>query len=560
MAQPTRWWAAELDPDQLCGEAIAGAGGARVPVSLAPDERTRALAGATVYAHGVPWGALEASLQPGDRILAGAYQRIEARLRVGTGVVHVMDAADAWDVRLCGLDALHARLQELQALVAGAGLEWSPSAAGVAALAIRALAERAHQARQGWRLRQLRPRWRTLAHEAVHPGPIAVCYGGGREPIVEVDRVAAFLRGLGTHLPIPGSWVAVGPWDRWSTVRRTEGDGLIRAVVQVEPLGWRSLGPLPQRIGRAQTWPCGHLVGTWTLRQLRDAEELGGVTVHRLIEGATCQVAPLLAPLADMLWALRERDARASRAIYTRAWGVLCSRGRWEGQRAEHDSRPPDLQRQGRPDSSLDWTAVRPQELDYPRQPPIYRPDWAAMVAVHNCRAMARATRAASGRLVAAHVDCLALRADAEGLRLVEELVATGEWALKAGPARGRWWAPGVAEHDGRSLRQGLPDWSALEVARAYRTGTAPRPGHGGQLWTRGGPARSRDAEARPAVTWAAPDWCDALQEGPTLGRRSVWSPRWTWSGWWGDPLEGEEEDERIRPQGWTPGAPAPAP
>lgn len=544
----------EVDPDDLTGELVDGSA-----LSLYPGERRKDLAGETLYLAGCPWEAIERSLGPMDRIYAGRYGRIEAKLWTGSGMMSVVDGFDAWGLDPCSAPHLAEQLGDAADALAELGLPMAGSAAAVAARALRSGA-----ADGSWPMRQLRPQWRALAHEACHPGPIAVVSGGGHAPVVEVDRVAAFLRGLEAPLPVPGTWTPFGPWDRWERIRQHPGDGFVRAVVmsrgRTDAPSWRSLGPLPIRMGRATCWPVGQVAGTWTIGQLREAEELGVVDIEAIIEGATCRTEPLLRLLADQLWRLRERLRWLARGIYTRTWGVCCSLGRWEGLPEDRDSeRDESLPREYRNNSGLVWAAIgHGKQAHNPHCPPTYRPDWGAFIAAHNCRAMVQATQAAAGRLVAAHLDCMALDADAEGMALARRLVDSGEWHIKAGPAPGRWWGPGVAAHDGRLLHSGLPepiDAEHLAEMAPFRAGDS----YPGQVWTLDGPTRHATAAAKPRWLRLPRHWWGRLQTGQVLGgwdgeaaRASVWSPRWTLNGWWREErLPGEIADERLRPDGW---------
>jgi len=534
---------------ELCAELVDGG-----VVDLA-DLRSKD-AGATLYVPEIPWGSLERVLGSGDRILASASSPVEARLKCpGGGVLRVQEARGGWGLEDVAdgwsAEELARFVGEAEDLLLEYGLSWGLSASAVAAEGIKAASQ---DELEGFTLRQLRPRWRTLAHEAVHGGPIACVYGGGRSPVTTIDLRAAYLQGLAQPLPVAGSWVPFGPWDRWAQVRSKEG--LVRAIVDVPTPRWRGLGLLPVKLVGRTVHPVGRIVGSWTIAQLREAEELGAEVVQ-LVEGATCRTSPHLAPLAEKLWRLRESGGLGkllSRAIYTRAWGIMVSRGRWEGARPDDDALRPPAPRRVREDSSLVYAHLRPlADPLTPRADPVYRPDWAAFISGWTARLMMRACDALSGQLVAVHVDSIAtMTGEPQARDWVSSALRTGLWHEVQAPARGRWWGPGLALHGERQLQQGCPGApSGLELARWASRGLGGE-AQAGLTWTiKGGAKRSRWAEAR-STAWRLPgEHLHTLAWGgeDVDARLSLWSPIWTPKGWTQDPPEGMLRDERLGPR-----------
>lgn len=510
-------------------------------------------AGQLVVCSGLSWGALEKLMRPEDRLVAGSAGPLEARWRCpGGGLLRLTSAAEGWDLpsglELGELADAYQGITELVEQTWGEGV-MEASAAGVAAKLVRA--------ELGGDVRQLRPRWRQLATEAINTGPVAVVSGGGRAPVVTLDLSAAYLRGMEEPLPVPGSWVAVGP-EKWARLRRREG--FVRAMVSVPDQGWRSLGLLPVRAGKRCSFPVGWVCGSWSIAQLREAEELG-VSVLGVVEAQICQTERLLAGLAEKFWALRAQGGRAKiigRAVYTRLWGVLCSRGRWEGAVPEVDATRPAWPRRWTSESHLTWLHTgHGKEPLGPHAPPIYRPDWSATIAGWTARQMMKACSDAAGCLVAAHVDSLAIELNEKGIPCYERLLNNPAWAVKRAPGPARAWGVGVGVYSGELLHSGLPGApSVLQLARwaARRQQAFPA-----QRWTLGGPARSRQAEARPR-SWHLPmSRLQEMAEGPDgfldedgqpqSWRLSIHDTRWSPRGWLQERQEAREIDERTTPE-----------
>lgn len=434
--------------------------------------------------------------------------------------------AGAWGLSSTPEDALY-EVEQLRDALEDEGWTWGTTASTVAG---RVLAGTI--AMPG----QLPPRWRAMAHDAIHQGPVAVLRGGAPAAVAS-DRSAAFLHGL--RAPVGVAWTT--GLRRWEHVRRAVG--LAFATVRVAPC---DLPPLPIRRGGGTLFPVGTFTGTWTIEQLRDAEEGGGVEVVELHEAAvSLDPFPVYAPCADRIEAIGSKRLR--KLVYTRFWGRLARLGGFEGtvQRAGPSS-------QLWIGSRLWWTWAGHGGLSH-KCPPDYRPDHAAAIAGSNSTAMQRAIRRLRpGQLVAAHVDCLWTAGEPPALE--------GAWKRKPCAPDGRTvgplrcYAPGVYVHGetfAASGRREAPS-SAEDVAAWATSG----PGAG---WAR--KAREwRDGitcvESADAVSDAPAAWGDDERPGRRQ-RYLVEGPTWTHRGWVHAPEEapcevqspgGGSPDERSDP------------
>ena len=397
--------------------------------------------GRTVYVVGsAPWGALGARYletgRDGD-VLTAPWRGKPTGLRWETDGPRpaVLAPGDAWGLSDQPDDAAE-ELQARREAVEEEGLSWAGTASGVAAVLARSVLKHA--------LRQLRPRWRTLARAAFHAGP-QVALGGGCADAVELDRVGAYLMGLAAPLPIPGTWHGLEPSPPWAQVRRWPG--LVLAAVDVlKPAG--ALGPLPVRTLAGTAWPVGRVWGAWQVEWLREAEEAGEVRVRRVLDAQLCRVSAWATPLAERIAAVADKPLR--KLLYTRAYGLFAARGRWTAPRPAAIGPTGDLVRAHVTDE-WSWTWTGGGDLDH-RHSPLYRPDVAAYVAADNARAVLRGLRALpAGAAQLVHVD--AVWAPAEHAAAV---LAQGGWAVKhRGPLR--VYGGGTYEHAGRARAQGAP-------------------------------------------------------------------------------------------------------
>lgn len=370
------------------------------------------------------WG-LERFREGVDCVYGPTRQQFEgARLSMRDGYVHFA-GGNVWDLPDTP-KAASDEIYRLQDVMRDNGLAWTNTAAGAAGSILRKL----------WTsTEQLRPRWRAIAHDAIHPGPMVVLRGGAPWA-VQLDRRAAYLRALREPIPVWSTYRYAG---YWPIAKLLASDGFIRATVYVPPCDG-ALPPLPMMFRGVTIWPTGLIRGAWPIPLLRRAVELGAevVTVE---DACVCKVAPELGPVADRIDAISDKPLR--RMMYTRAYGLCAARGGWEatpryiaGMRrwAYHDCRRPMLT---------------------PNHPPWYRPDVAAYVVMRNTIAMLDLMdRIGDGRIIAAHVDAIWTdRPDAEGC--ADEYEPNG-WALKSA-GRCMFYAVGTYQHGDTRKAQGRP-------------------------------------------------------------------------------------------------------
>lgn len=343
------------------------------------------------YPHGADSSAFEACMMEQDKGYRGpnrdaaSYRYSNPSCKRGFRVL----PAETWGIEDTEPESMTTQLAELGEAIKSEGWEWAPTAA---TLAGRILAEQAPG------LSQLQPRWRSLAHAAIHQGPM-VCARGGAEHGIAWDRRAAFLTGLRAPMPVPGTWIAIRD-PSWRHVRAHEG--IARATVVLSPDAWAGrIPPLPVRLDGQTIYPAGRIRGTWTIDLLRVAESVGA-TIEALHEAMICQTAPLHTRAADRIEAIKHKGLR--KLVYTRYWGRLAALGSFEGRRFAH-SCPSDRRIRKFQGSALHWTFKGdPEGL----QRPDYRPDHAAFIASDNHRLMsATLARLKPDATIGAHVDCI---------------------------------------------------------------------------------------------------------------------------------------------------------
>lgn len=405
---------------------------------------------------------------------------------------------DAWGLPGDAAAAVE-RLAELREAVADMGWRWASTAAGLGTR----LAWEVFRAR-GDEVGQLEPRYRGLAHRALHPGPQLAVRTGELGDAVAFDRVAAYLQGMRAPVPTPGTWRAV----RWGTPwgRLREREGIVTARVQVE--SWTgALPPLPVQGPQGRVaWPEGEMVGTWPIGWLRWAEEAHGVTVADIVDGALCEVSPHLEEIADLFDGVPH--PRLRKLLYQRTWGRMASDGWWSA------SIGPEGTGAKLGGHRWGWTWAGRDRFGH-QNPPHYRPDWAAWVCNHNTIEVLRAChRIPWGALHAAHVDCLWVPAGWEE-ELRWALCEGGDWAVKArGPLT--LWGVGCYEHGGKIRAMGLEARPGETLTRAQVQAHAERTrlATGGQLTADGMPWPAESLGRWQAATVVAPAW-----------DRSLWTP-----------------------------------
>lgn len=477
----------------------------------------RGLAGhVAYYPQGTDTAVIEGYMEPRDTAYRGGQRSAESitfRDRAERSTFRVMPA-ETWGIQTDDPTRVAGALEHLHGAVTAEGWEWTDTVSGLAGRICRKHVEG---------LRQLPPRWRTLAHAAIHQGP-TVCLRGGAPSAESFDRKSAFLQAMYLPLPAIEGW-ACHRSPRWSTLAKL--DGLIRATVQIPPEAYAGqLPPLPCRRDGATVYPVGTIRGVWTIAMLRDAVEAGGVEIVTIHEAITCPLEPIHAWAADRVAAVA--DPLLRKRLYTRYWGRLASVGGWEGRTSS--LLLGDLPAAGvhRFRGSSLWWAWRGRELTSHTAPPDYRPDHAAFIASANHLAMNRAIRtiqaAGADRLIGVHVDAIWI----EG---AGNAPPAPDFRLKA-QGETRFYGVGTYRTGGKLAAQGYKG-PPLTPDTLDEWGRGLDPGQGlVRSWLYGqGPNASPDALSDP------PEWSpDRLPAHPRPGVPVVTWERWTRKGWYFDP------------------------
>jgi hypothetical protein len=265
---------------------------------------------------------------------------------------------------------------------------------------------------------------------------------GGCAEGVEIDRVAAFLKGMRAPVPVSLTPLLGATWE---LIAELPDPGFVRATVWIEPdrFGGK-LPPLPVKTSGGTVYPVGLVQGCWTLDLLRQAERLHGVEVRELAEVALAACEPIHAPAADFIETLPKS---VGKDLYTRYWGRLAAAGGWEGRTWEKEGA---VKLDG---SDLYWTWEGVTIGN--QQGPDYRPDQAAFIADHNHRAMNEviATLPADA-LIAAHVDALWIDQSVMGRDTYQ--APAGFKEKRRGALR--FYGTGTYDHCGDLHAMGCPD------------------------------------------------------------------------------------------------------
>lgn len=483
------------------------------PVPPGDSPYRRALAGRTgFYPQGTDRAVLESYMRDGDTAYMG-HRRGDAtyRYRDGGGRRCFTVAPMAgWGIATRDGERAMSQLQALRGACDAEGWDGFGRAAGIQAGKV----ARELMADMG----QLPPRWRALAHDAIHQGPVVVARGGA--PLaVQWDRSAAFLRALFDGVPVRETWRAANPAtpvDRW-----IDGDGIARATVRIDPRAWEGkIPPLPVRDAGRTFYPAGHSRGAWPIPLLRAAVEHGAEVIH-VAELALCECGPAHAWAGERLQ--RVADPALRKILYTRYWGRLASLGGYEGSPVD----PGDGTVTMFPGSSLFWTWTG--KTLGGMFGPDYRPDHAAYIAGRNHVAMSHAlAMAPAGEVVATHVDSIWIAS--------ESWTPPGkEWRDKRrGPLR--FYGPGTYNHAGKYAAQGreAPIRCDADLDAWAATGNAGNVARDREWIMCDYPATCAAAESDPPVLGAA-----QLPVYPG-GEQGIYSGRFTPRGWlW----TGTEED-----------------
>jgi hypothetical protein len=416
----------------------------------------------------------------------------------------------AWGIHACDPNEVGVHLADLVDAVHMDRGTWASTASAYAGRFMR----------HATKLRQLRPRWRALAHAAIHQGPTVVLRGGAPDARAW-DRTHAFLTALDSPMPVPGTWVAIQD-PTWKAIRRCTG--LVRATVRIPEHPYH-LPPLPVRVSGATIHPVGLVRGVWTIAMLRDAVEHGGVEPVAVHEAAVCLTAPIHAGAAVRIRAIASKTLR--KLVYTRYWGRMCSTGGWMGTTTPPDHAPKHRIHRFR-DSSLYWTWNGHEVYDH-TCPPDYRPDHAAFVTSDNHVAMNRALRGfGPNEVIAAHID--AIWTDRES-----PAPPGPDFRIKGeGPCR--FWGVGTYSHGEKLAAQGWPRSKVLTSASLEAWGRKVDNGDGlirSYFW-HGLPRETIEAKSDP-VHWEA-------RHLPPLPHPNVNAPCWTLGGWYKNELESTPE------------------
>lgn len=463
------------------------------------DPHSRAVRSLLGYFAGpVDHQAMEAMLAPGDTAYTGkdAIER-SYTFRQRGGTFRIMPGS-VWGLPN-NPEAAQADLAHLQAAVEEEGWKWGATAGTIAGRILDY-----HTVVLG----QLPPRWRALAHAAINQGPQVVTRGGA--PFAwAIDRKAAFLSGM--RAEVATGFVALPP--EWRIVRRAP-DGFVRASVRVPETD--GIPPLPVYASGASWCPSGEFVGTWTIKALREAEALDGVSILRIYEAAgAMEMEPYHAPAADRIEEIA--DKRLRKPVYLRYWGRMAAVGGWQGRPDSEEHEAEEVKLIG---SSL-WWKWHGHGGESTSCPPDYRPDHAAMIATSNAMMMAEAARSLPGsRILGAHVDCLWVEGNAGDAppRL------RGEWSIKSeGPCR--LYAPGVYVHGETMCASGCK--SDIVTAEDVATFASKGGNHAkvARVW-RDGVTCAESEEARSD----APTFYQA--DGKPDYERGIYNHTWTNRGW----------------------------
>ena len=353
--------------------------------------RASRMRGTTIYADETVSAVMLASLVSYDDDYAfgspGEVYGVSLRT-AGKGRV-TLYRGDAWGFSGVRADAIVESIREIQAILAERGLDWRPTAAGTASAILRGLG----LLEQG----PMRPQWRSMAHEAIHLGPILHC-AGGSDDCIYVDRRGAFLAALDADMPSGGWSLARTP--SVSAALASEAT-LVVATVDVEPTARNcDCPPLSIRRDGASVQPWGTFSGCWTGGVLKDAVERGDARIVRVIAVARAgHYSPFLRPAFDLLASLPKV---AAKPLYTRVWGKMAGTGGgWTGRTTPQGDTD-------EPQGELWWHHSAGRSPWDTRVSDAYRPDLAAFIVSNNFRFMRDAiSKLRPESLISAYIDSI---------------------------------------------------------------------------------------------------------------------------------------------------------
>jgi hypothetical protein len=445
----------------------------------------------------------------------------------------VLDSS-AWGVNASDPVQSFSNLQRMMAQAESNGIRVKNS---VAATAVGVYMDRFDGTQGHPAIRQLPPRWRAMAHAALHGGPISVLQAGA-SCATQIDVRNAYLAALYEPMPVVGveDGNRVGGWlthdnKKWDRVRRLTGfvDASVRVSPDLDPL---ALPPLPVHLRHGSVYPRGELRGCWTIAQVTDAEERGEVEVLEVHQFCFApQTRPLFAEVADLFGSLPKT---LGKRLYTRFWGKFGSRGGY----AAHKSEQPVF---GEVPASGLWWKFDGIGLDSHRARPTYRPDLAAFVCASNHRRVISAMRELdASSVVACHVDAIWTTDLAGAAKLCAPGDVVGGWRPKrTGPLR--FYGAGCYDHDGDLAASGYDSrihgaLSKDSLERWIQGTTHRRMLLQTRRWSED-PAVDPQATSRSLLLEM--DRCVGPTEGPTVYDRC-----WSMNGW----MRRDENKKRSEP------------
>ena len=442
----------------------------------------------------------------------------------GKGFYRVL-MASTWGVDRKRPDEVRDDLEDLMVQAAGEAVRWKGSAAGTS---IGTYLERYDGQDGRPKLKQLPARWRSMAHAAIHGGPIAVCKGSLVEA-AHIDIRSAYLSALFEDMPVLGRDEDGGTVGGWWTWDDPEWDdvrdlfGLVEATVRVDrdKVAAMQIPPLPIHLPFGTVMATGRIRGVWTIDLVRDAEERGEVTVEKVHQFCHAPVhEPIFAALGEDFGRMPKT---LGKRLYTRFWGKLASRGGFKARVTDRldEGEVPSLGMAWR------WDGVT---WEGHKAPPTYRPDVAAFVVGHTYRKVLAALRSLTpGSIGAVHVDAI-WSSDVTGARaLCAPNPGIGDWTfVRQGPLR--FYGTGIYDHAGHLGASGYDDATL-----------GPLTPEGLRDWAahHSTPRRlllvNREWTADPAVdpsAESAPLHLDVADDAAPVGGPDVTDETWTPGGW----------------------------
>lgn len=387
-----------------------------------------------------------------------------------------------------------------------AGLDFTPTVATMAGRICRKNTE----------TKQLEPRWRDLAHAAIHQGPMVVV-NGGRPDTVGMDREKAFLRAMYERMPT-GPWIATSP--RTIDYMR-DYKGIVRATLRVDKSRYTQHIPcLPVKYSGYTVYPTGLVRGVWTLDMLWDAVDNGGYEIDTIHELIVSKSAPVHAKAADFIASIQDKELR--KLLYTRYWGRMASVGGFNGYVTRKWDKPKRVI-----GSKLFWYYMGKSPMSHAA--PDYRPDHAAFIASANHLEMNRALRKYQrGTVVATHIDCI---------WTTDKSVDPGDSFREKHSGDSRFYGVGCYNVGGNLAAQGFK--GKLTTESLEKWGSELSCGHGIYRDWQGNPAKEQSAVSDPPHHTES----HVIAEPPIRNVPELYDAGWTSRGWYRENKQTEQTD-----------------